>query len=262
MNTNQLPKDLAKLLNNTTHQLIHMGESRDTVTKYEKNSETYFLKTGKISHVSKREHEMLAWLNGKLPVPQVIYHIETEDMYYLLTTSAKGIMSCTERGLAYDEESITHALADGLLQFQSIDISTCPLENKLEQRLKTARYNIENNLVDLNRMAYTFSENKRFQTPIALYEYLVKNKPDEELHLTHGDFCLPNIFVAGKKATGFIDMGHGGVCDKYQDIALCLRSLRYNSFNNDDDKALLFECLGITPDWDKIDYYTLLDVLF
>ncbi|MCL1878008.1 MAG: aminoglycoside 3'-phosphotransferase [Defluviitaleaceae bacterium] len=170
-------------------------------------------------------------------------------------------MACTERGLSSSEEEIIYALADGLLQFQSIDVSSCPLENKLGQRLDAALFNIENNLVDFDDFTYTFSENKRFQTPIQLYEYLLINKPDEELHLTHGDFCLPNIFVTENKATGFIDMGRGGIGDKYQDIALCLRSLRYNTFKND-DKNLLFDVLGIIPDWEKIDYYILLDELF
>ena len=54
-----------------------------------------------------------------------------------------------------------------------------------------------------------------------------------------------------------------------EDIALCYRSLQHNyngkyggkvykNFNTE----LLFDELGILPDWEKIKYYTLLDELF
>jgi len=257
----EMPNELKRILKGTKQQLVLMGDTADTVIRYEKNEQVYFLKTGKKNHESQREHDMLKWLNGKLLVPDILFWNETETTFYLLTSPAQGTMACTERGLSSEEDEIIYALADGLLQFQGIEISSCPLENKLEQRLDAALFNIENNLVNLDDFACTFSENKRFQTPIQLYEYLLTNKPEEELHLTHGDFCLPNIFVTRDKATGFIDMGRGGTGDKYQDIALCLRSLRYNTFKND-DKSLLFDVLGITPDWEKIDYYILLDELF
>ena len=62
-----------------------------------------------------------------------------------------------------------------------------------------------------------------------LYEYLVKNQPMPDPVFSHGDFCLPNIFVSDQKVTGFVDWGRGGVADRWQDIALCVRSLRHNS---------------------------------
>ena len=77
------------------------------------------------------------------------------------------------------------------------------------------------------------------------------------------------MFLLNDEFSGLIDLGGTGVADKYQDIALCYRSLKHNfdgsyggevreEFNPD----LLFEKLGIEPDWDKIRYYLLLDELF
>ena len=222
-----------------------------------KGNDTWYLKTGEMNPEAYREYDMLQWLHNKLPVPEVLYWYEDTHTFHLLTSSAVGTMACTERGLSSSEEDVVAALADGLLQFQGVDISLCPITNCLEQRLEAALYNIEHDLVDMD----DFAENGRFDTPMSLYNYLMKNKPDEELCLTHGDYCLPNIFITGTKATGFIDMGRGGIADKYQDIALCVRSLRYNTFGRNDNN-LLFRHMGLAPDWDKIDYFILLDELF
>ena len=87
--------------------------------------------------------------------------------------------------------------------------------------------------------------------------------------LSHGDFCLPNLFIGNGKITGFFDLGRSGIADAYQDIALCYCSLHHNlngryggKLNPNADAAILFDALGIRPDWEKIRYYILLDELF
>ena len=64
-------------------------------------------------------------------------------------------------------------------------------------------------------------------------------------------------------------MGKTGVGDKWNDIALCYRSLKHNfdgtyggKVYKDFNPDMLFEKLGIEPDWDKLNYYILLDELF
>jgi len=249
INLSHLPADLADMVRGASYGSIDIGDTKDTVIRFDKDGETCFLKMGKINPEAYRERDMLIWLKGKLPVPDVLYWGEADGEFYQLTTAAAGKMADEQ------QHDVIPALADGLLQFQNIDISACPLSNRLEQRLEAALYNIENDLVDLE----DFADNGRFATPIELYDYLVRNKPDEELCLTHGDYCLPNIFIENGKATGFIDMGRGGVSDKCQDIAICVRSSRKLG---DNAENLLFEHLGIKPDWDKVDYYILLDELF
>ncbi len=71
------------------------------------------------------------------------------------------------------------------------------------------------------------------------------------------------------KISGFLDLGKAGLADRYQDIALCYRSLQNNCSGAYGGKSypafdpdLLFEELGIQPDWEKIKYYILLDELF
>ena len=76
---------------------------------------------------------------------------------------------------------------------------------------------------------------------------------------------LPNGNV-----TGFLDWGNGGIADRWQDIALCVRSIKHNyteeGLYNENEfiqyKKLLFDELGIISDEEKIRYYILLDELF
>ena len=86
--------------------------------------------------------------------------------------------------------------------------------------------------------------------------------------LSHGDFCLPNLFLQEDRVSGYLDLGFCAVADRYQDIALCYRSLLHNADGTygpvypNIAPERLFSALGIAPDWEKVRYYRLLDELF
>ena len=85
----------------------------------------------------------------------------------------------------------------------------------------------------------------------------------EDLVFTHGDYCLPNVFLdlTGRRLTGFIDWGRAGIADRYQDLALAERSLRFN-FGPGWERCL-FDAYGLTHvDEAKLAYYRLLDEMF
>ena len=46
--------------------------------------------------------------------------------------------------------------------------------------------------------------------------------------LSHGDYCLANIFLEDGHIKGYIDFGKTGIGDKWNDIALCYSSLKHN----------------------------------
>ena len=86
--------------------------------------------------------------------------------------------------------------------------------------------------------------------------------------LTHGDFCLPNIFLKEWDFSGFLDLGRSGAGDKWTDIAILWRTLRDN-FGGHYGEAVegfhpdeLFEVLGMEKDEEKLHYYLLMDELF
>jgi kanamycin kinase/aminoglycoside 3'-phosphotransferase-3 len=226
------------------------------------------LKIQKQSQESDNEHGIMMWLDGKLPVPRVLGFEKQEGYSFLLMSKIDGVMSCHNFYLERPDE-LTMLLAEGLKMLWDVDVACCPFLSHLHVKLTQAQYNVQMGLVDVDdAQPETFGE-RGFKNPERLLQWLMDNKPEEELVLSHGDFCLPNIFLKEHKVSGFIDLGKMGIADKYQDIALCYRSLKKNlagayggSVREEIDDKLLFDNLGIAPDYEKIRYYILLDELF
>ena len=215
---------------------------------------------------AENEIKMLRWLNGKIPVPNIIEHTTENECSYILMTKCDGNMACDPRYME-DPKLQVQLLADTLHMLWSVDLSDCPCKWTLQKRLKLAEENIIQNRVDINDVQPdTFGPNG-FRDPEALLYWLQENQPEETELLSHGDFCLPNIFLSENKVTGLIDLGRSGISDPWQDIALCYRSLNNNhndmyGGNTGFDQQLLFETLGLQPDPERIRYYILLDELF
>lgn len=259
-----LPHKIKCLIGESDFSIDEIGMSDSTVVLFHDQ----VLKIQTINDEFEREYDVMKWLQGKLPVPKVLGFEREEKKNYLLMTKVPGEMSCANKFMN-NPEQLTDSLAGGLQMLWEVDISSCPFSCHLEKKLQMAKYNVENNLVDLGNVEpNTFGENG-FESPEHLLEWLNNNKPEEELALSHGDFCLPNIFLSEGEVSGYIDLGRTGIADKWQDIALCYRSLSQN-FNGKFtekqyegfDENMLFEKLGIEPKWDKIRYYILLDELF
>ena len=210
---------------------------------------------------------MLRWLAGKLTVPEVLAEETREDTRYLLMHRLPGKMACSPALLA-QPKPLVEALAAALERWWASDPAGCPCDQTLEKKLCNARRQVEQGLVDLENVEPdTFGEGG-FASPEALLRWLEDNRPEEQPVLSHGDFCLPNVFFREDGAAGFLDLGRSGLADKWLDIAILWRSLRDN-FNGshghtdpDFDPDWLFGALGIRPDRERMRYYLLLDELF
>lgn len=96
-------------------------------------------------------------------------------------------------------------------------------------------------LVDLNNVEpETFGPNG-FANPQELLNWLKNNRSDEDIVLTHGDYCLPHIFVKENEISGFIDNGKMGPADRWQDIAIVIRSLKHNFDGRYTDGKKIFD---------------------
>ena len=94
-----------------------------------------------------------------------------------------------------------------------------------------------------------------------LFKWLCLNKPiEDELVFSHRDFCLCNILL-NEGNLGYIDFGRAGIADKWYDIAFCVREIKDWS-NGDKYINTFFELMELKPNWDKINYYIILDELF
>ena len=210
---------------------------------------------------------MLRWLDRKVPVPKVLSEETVEGKRYLIMSRLSGKMACDEAFHAQPAAMVKY-LADGLRMLWSVNAKDCPCDQTLDNKLENARYMVENGLVDMENVdPDTFGENG-FASPAHLLQWLEEHRPEEAPVLSHGDYCLPNVFLESGQISGFLDLGRCGLADKWLDIAICWRSLRDNfngSFGYHDpefDPDCLFLELGIEPDWEKIRYYLLVDELF
>jgi kanamycin kinase/aminoglycoside 3'-phosphotransferase-3 len=261
----KLPDSITKQIAGLSWDCDDIGMSDSTIRLFDK----MVLKIEKTSRSSEHERRLLEWLDGKLPVPKII-EADTQDGYsFLLMTRLPGEMACSDGSLQNMDDTVK-ALANGLKMLWEVDITNCPCLNNVPEKLIQARFNIDNNLVDMDDFNPETFTTEGFKDVPDLFDYLDRNRPIEDLVFSHGDFCLPNVFVSGNDVTGFIDWGNGGIADRWQDIALCVRSLHHNCTEDalyDENeylryKGLLFQELGIEPNEEKIRYFILLDELF
>ena len=238
----------------------------DMVLKIEKRTEWKesfdFYKTQNVVN-------MMNWSQDFVIVPKVLCFEQSDEFDFLLMSKITGKMACDSDFLE-NSDLLLELLAKTLKQMWAVDVKNCPRVNSLENKLAIAEYFVNHNLVDVEDAEPSTFGPDGFENPKELLKWLKENQPkDFEPVLSHGDFCLPNVFFEGENLSGLIDLGDFGVADKYQDIALCYRSLKHNfdgSFGGkiyeDFNADLFFEKLGLEPDWEKIRYYTLLDELF
>lgn len=262
-----LPDKIRALLADEQGTADEIGMSAATVHVYQDR----VLKVQECSEEAENEYRMMRWLRGKLPVPEIYAYEEADGRSYLLMSRCRGSMAC-DRKYMEQPEVLCRLLADGLKKLWSVPVSDCPTDQRLSRKLEAAKYNVEHGLVDLDNVEPdTFGENG-FRNPEELLQWLSDHKPEEEPVLSHGDYCLPNLFGVQDRASGYIDLGRMGVADKWCDIALCYRSLSHNvsgkyGYCGDSamagyDDGLLFRELGLAPDQEKLRYYRLLDELF
>ena len=264
MNQLHIPLKIKAHINDKPYTIDDIGMSGNQVLIFE----DMVLKIEECSASMDQQVQMMQWLDEKIPVPEVIAYEVEGGKSYLLMTKVNGVMSCDTYYLE-NPQVLLETLAVALRMLWDVDVKECPVVRDVDAMLEEARLQVESGLVDLDNVEPdTFGEDG-FESPKHLLEWLENNRPAFEPVLCHGDFCLPNIFLEGSQLKGVIDLGKTGVGDKWNDIALCYRSLKHNfdgtyggKVYEDFNPDILFEKLGIEPDWEKIKWYLLLDELF
>lgn len=259
-----LPKKIEEVVAGKSYTIDEIGMSGNQVLIFE----DMVLKIEKRSDYVEKQVRIMQWLEGKLPAPKVLAFEIQEDRSYLLMSRVLGDVACAEYYLEHPHV-LLKALAEALKMCWTVDISDCPNIRDLDAELAEGRFRVENGLVDMDNAEPTTFGEGGFESPAHLLKWLEENRPEPEYVFSHGDFCLPNVLLVDGKVSGFIDLGDAGVGDKWRDIALCYRSLKHNfdgtfggKVYEDFNPDLLFEALGMEPDWEKLKYYILLDELF
>ncbi len=259
-----IPPSIEQMISGKAYTADKTGMSRAQVLVFD----DCVLKIAPCRKRNEETVEVMRWLENRLPVPRVLCFEQDAERQYLLMSRVPGKMACDAYFLERPGE-LAEKLAEAIRMLWSVDVSGCPRIRDIDAELKEARFRVENHLVDLDNVEPETFGAGGFKDPEQLLEWLENNRPDYDPVFSHGDLCLPNIFIDRGRISGFIDLGDAGVGDRWRDIALCCRSLRRNAEGAYGGKAYpearaesLLAALGVAPDLEKIRYYLLLDELF
>ncbi len=217
-----------------------------------------FLKTQAVTDAGslRDEADRLHWLNGRVPVPNVVAFAQQDDCEYLLLTGLPGVNG-VDASLERPADVVA-GLADALKSLHQLPAAGCPFEQTVSVQVERARQRVCANLVDED----DFDEERLGRAARDVLVELEAWRPDDETRaLTHGDPCLPNVLFSEGSFTGFVDCGRFGVADPYQDLALAARSIGSNL--GPDWVYVFFDRYGLAaPDRRKLSFYRLLDEFF
>lgn len=250
------PARLSALADFPRHR-VTLGESGASVWRIEGAGETLFLKAAPMHTLSEMpgEADRLAWLaTTPTTAPRLRDSFAADGQDWLLMTALPG-RDLTQ--LVDRPEEVVATLAAGLRVLHGLDPQSCPFDHRIEARLQAGAANIAAGLVDETDFDDAFAGWKAAD----IMAWLHAHRPgSEDLVVTHGDACLPNIMADAAGFSGIIDCGRLGVADRWQDLALACRSLAFNC--GEGHVAAFLAAYGAQWDAERYAYYCALDELF
>ena len=215
-----MPPDLLARLGPYGSTRVEAGESGGTVHRLAATGlRTLFLKEGGgvVAEAITDEMARLAWLAGRVAVPELVQFVRADGPAWLLTTAVSGETTEVQakRG---DVSALVEPMAAFLRALHALPVDECPFDSSAPVRLAAARSAMAAGSVD----ADDFDDEHRGWTPEQVWERMMALRPAGFGRVvTHGDFSLGNLLVENGRVTGCIDVGRTGVADPYQDLAIC-----------------------------------------
>ncbi|HVF33309.1 MAG TPA: aminoglycoside 3'-phosphotransferase [Acidimicrobiales bacterium] len=208
------------------------------------------------------EADRLRWL-ATTPLaphaPEVVAFEAGPPADRLLTAALPGV-DLTELDLDDHPTAAATASRFGRLLrafHDGLDPAGCPFEARLDVRLAAAERRVSEAGVD----AGEFEPEHAGRTPGAILDELLHARPiDEDLVVTHGDWCFPNVVVDDAEGSwGVCDLAGLGVGCRWYDLGIGARSTAHNV--GAAHVPAFFEGYGIEPEPERLRYYVLLDEL-
>lgn len=204
-----------------------------------------------------QEIELLLWLDGKIKVSQYQWHKFGADTDWLCTTWIAG-NTLDSIDMSWPITERVAVYADTLKLIHSIPLTTKTPKRLLPDVLAEAERRVTAGLVDTTEFEDVY---QGYSAEQLLQQIFNSVPPENDLVFTHGDFCPANVLFHNKKLSGIIDWSRGGIADRYQDLALAIRSIRHEW--GEVYVRTFLSIYGLTEiDHQKLEFYTLLDECF
>lgn len=257
---------LTSALTDYAFQPISLGESGASVWRCGMDgAPTLYLKTAALAAELRldEEAERLRWMKEhELPVPAVREYGHTDHAEFLLLDEVPGVAASDPTWRRFLPEVVA-ALGEGLARLHRTRIADCPFDHRLARQVNEACRRVAAGRVRED----DFDEERAGRRATDLLTELLATTPKgEDLVFSHGDFCLPNVVLdraadGTLQIAGLIDCGRAGVADRYQDLALAVRSITHNLGRGWVRPFL--SAYGLPhPQPERLRFYTLLDEFF
>ncbi len=184
----ELPENIIRHMNSSDYVLDEVGMSSSDLLLFRDQ----VLKIEEVCEESDHEPMIMEWLQGRLPVSEVIARASQKGKNYLLMSRLPGVMSCHDRYLS-QPELLAKILAGGLRMLWSVDAASCPFAYDLNWKLRRARYYVEHDQVDWENIQPETKEIYGFHTPRMLLEWLEAHRPEEEFVFPTGIIACPTL---------------------------------------------------------------------
>jgi aminoglycoside phosphotransferase len=198
------------------------------------------------------EISRLKWASTFTPVPVVIDQGFDDEGTWFATEEIQAENAVSPR---WNKEpyTATAAIGTGLRALHdALPLDNCAFLWTVEQRLQ----NIEEKAVDGGFENHVWSEefaNLTIEHAIAE----LKNIPELDLVVCHGDACAPNTLIGEDgEWVAHVDFDNLGVADRWADLSIASWSTVWNYGRGWEEK--LYESYGSDPNTNKIRYYRLL----
>lgn len=174
------------------------------------------------------ETARLTWLaHMDVPVPEVL-GTGTHDGATWLAMRALPGRPASDPWPAAERGAVVDLLARAAHELHSTAMATdadAPVDRAVSSVLAEIRERVESGLVDRS-WVNAGKEGPPAVVGLAELESAAHELGDGQLVVSHGDFCLPNVLIAGSGVSGFVDVGRAGLADRHSDLADMVRSLR------------------------------------
>ncbi|WP_422657588.1 aminoglycoside 3'-phosphotransferase [Paenibacillus sp. EC2-1] len=203
------------------------------------------------------QDQKLLWLQNKLPVPQIIEKGTLGEFEYLLTEEVLG----TPVSNITHQNGISKAIrlaAQGLRTIHEVPIIDCPFDNCLPVMLEKVQRNVKTGSINEEKLKRRFGIKNVESTLVEIHKYAMDLT--EDLVFIHGDYSMPNIIIGNGQMTGYLDLGHCGIGERYYDLAVAEKSIIMNFGKRYVD--LFYNTYGLDIiDPEKVRYFQVIECL-